>query len=99
MLDKIFKKWNLIIHKVWDDTFVLQNTINPYKSVNLIEDFSNEAEEESKMWDDKFDIIMDALWWVVETYLDKKTRKTDKQKELEEVIEQVERDKWTIDLR
>ena len=99
ILDKLFKKWNLIIHKIWDDTFELKNTINPYKSINLIEDISNEADEQSKLGDDKFDVIMDALGWVVETYLDKKTRKSDKQKELEEVIEQVEKNKWTIDLR
>ena len=65
----------------------------------MIEDISNEADEQSKLGDDKFDVIMDALGWVVETYLDKKTRKSDKQKELEEVIEQVEKNKWTIDLR
>lgn len=99
ILDKLFKKWNLIIHKIWDDTFELKNTINPYKSINLIEDISNEADKQSKLGDDKFDVIMDALGWVVETYLDKKTRKSDKQKELEEVIEQVEKNKWTIDLR
>ena len=99
IMDKLFKKWNLIIHKIWDDTFELTNSINPYKALNLIEDTSNEADDESKLGDDKFDVIMDALGWVVETYLDKKTRKSDKQRELEEVIEQVEKNKWTIDLR
>jgi hypothetical protein len=42
---------------------------------------------------------MDALWWVVENYLDRKMNKDEKQEELDKVIEKVEKSNWTIDLR
>jgi hypothetical protein len=99
IIDKLFKKWDLIIHKFWDDTLVLENAINPYLGVDLIENISNEAAMEANLHDDKFDIIMDALWWVIENYLDRKMTKTEKQEELDRIIEKVEKSKWTIDLR
>ena len=99
IIDKIFQKWDLIIHKIWDDTFILKNAINPYDWVDLIEDISNESYETDETGNDKFDIIMDALGWVVENYLGKKMSKTEKEEELEKVIEKVEKSEWTIDLR
>jgi len=97
--DKIFKKWNILIHKIWDDSFFLWNANNPYKWVDLIEETANEAEIVEETNDNKFDVIMEALWWVVENYLDKKMTKIDKQKEIEKVIEEIEKNTWTIDLR
>ncbi len=97
--DKLLKKWNLIIHKFWDDSMVLKNAINPYKYVDLIEEISEEASLRNNMEQDKFDIIMDALWWVVENYLWKKMSKSDKEEELERFIWEIEKNKGTIDLR
>lgn len=97
IIDKIFKKWTLIIHKFWDDSISLENTINPFKAVDLIEEVSNYEEEDIP--DDKFDVIMDALGWVVENYLDKKWQKTEKQEKIEEAIWKVKIKDWTIDLR
>lgn len=97
--DKLLKKWNLIIHKFWKDSVILQNAINPYAWVDLIEDMSEEAANRKTVEDDKFDIIMDALGWVVENYLWNKEKVDDKQKELNKVINKIEKNNWTIDLR
>lgn len=100
IIDKILKKWNLYIHKIWEESFKLLNCTNPQTAVNTIEEINNEVEiEENDIEDDKFDTIMDALWWVVENYLDKKTQKTEKQEILEGAISKIQEKKWTIDLR
>jgi len=100
IIDKILKKWNLYIHKIWEESFKLLNCTNPQTAVNTIEEINNEVEiEENDIEDDKFDTIMDALWWVVENYLDKKTQKTEKQQMLEGAILKIQEKKWTIDLR
>ena len=99
IIDKIFKKWNLIIHKFWSDSIVLENSINPYAWINLIEEVSNQASLNGNLQNNKFDFIMDALWWVVENYLDKKMTKNDKEKEISNAIEKIEKSEWTLDLR
>jgi len=99
LADKILKKWDIFIHKIWDESFLLKNAISPYESVDLIEEINSQSLLNNEYHNDKFDIIMDALWWVVENYLDKKTNISDKEKELNEVISVVEKNEWTIDLR
>jgi len=98
-MDKILYKWNLTIHKIWDESFVLQDAVSPYKWLNKIEEEKNKKEEEEDFQQDKFDIIMDALGWVVENYLDKNVRKTKIKMEQDEYIEQYQNDDKTIDLR
>ncbi len=83
---------------MWDNVLLLQNASNPYKWVNLIEETSEEAAVE-EVPDDKFDLIMDALWWVVENYLERKMSKSDKQREIERAIEDVQYNNGTLDLR
>lgn len=97
-LDKLLKKWHLVIHKAWEEVLFLWNASNPYKWVNLIEEISEEVAVE-EVSDDKFDLIMDALWWVVENYLERKMSKSEKQREIERAIEDVENNLWTLDLR
>lgn len=97
IIDKILSKWDLIIHKMWDDSFVLNNAINPYKAVDIIEWIINQEEEDVET--DKFDMIMDALSWVVWNYLEKWKEKNKKQEILEEKIKEIESKLWTIDLR
>jgi hypothetical protein len=99
IIDKMFKKWNLVIHKFWDDTLVLENAINPYKGINLMEEVDSQLSEYKELEEDKYDVIMDALWWVVENYLEKKLSKNEKEQEIEKVITKIEKTKWTIDLR
>jgi len=101
-IDKILKKWDLIIHKIWDDVFKLEECINPYKAVDKIETISSEIAEEIE--DNKFDMVMETLSWVVEDYLERKwleqsSWKIYKKINEEEVIGKVENKKWTIDLR
>lgn len=97
--DKLLKKWVLIIHKFWNDTLSLHNAINPYRWVDLIEEISEESNSLVVSKNEHFDVIMDALWWVVENYLENKWNKTDKEYELENVIKKTSHSKWTIDLR
>ena len=99
IMDKILKKWDIIIHKIWDDSFRLYDAINPYQAVDLVEQINSQSLLDNEFHNDKFDIIMDALWWVVENYLDKKTQVSDKEKELNKIISKVEKNEWTIDLR
>jgi len=97
IMDKILSKWDLVIHKVWNDSFVLNNAINPYKAVDIIEWIINQEEEDVET--DRFDMIMDALWWVVWNYLEKDKQKLKKKEILEEKIKEIEKKIWTIDLR
>lgn len=73
IFDKILSKWDLIIHKIWDDWFVLPNCINPYAALNQVEWIKNHIEDLEEHEDDgqidRFDMIMDSLGWVVENYL------------------------------
>lgn len=96
ILDTLFQKWDLIIHKIWSDTFILKNANKPYKSIDLIEQIEAEREETLDEHDDRFSLIMDALWWVVENFLDKKETETQKVKNH---IQEYEYDKDSIDLR
>ncbi len=97
--DKLLKKWDLIIHKLWNDSVTLGNAQNPYKAVDFIEKISREASEKNDLEQDKFDLIMDALWWVVENYMWKKMNKEEKEKELHKAINKIEKSDGTIDLR
>ncbi|MDD3793937.1 MAG: hypothetical protein PHI37_03935 [Candidatus Gracilibacteria bacterium] len=97
IIDKIFSKGDLLIHKIGDDSFALNNAISPYKAVDLIEGIMNNEDEDIEQ--DKFDMIMDALGGVVGNYLDKKKEKTKKEEILEEKIKEIEKELGTIDLR
>ena len=71
--DKLLNKWDVVIHKIWDDEFRLEDAKIPYEALDEIEKISKESQ---KAWEDeekdKFDLIMEALGWVVEDYLDRK---------------------------
>lgn len=99
MSDKLLKKWDLIIHKFWSDSITLKNAINPYAWVDLIEITTEEAANRKTVEDNKFDLIMDALWWVVENYLWKKDNISEKEEKINRVISKIEKNEWTIDLR
>lgn len=103
IFDKIFMKWDLIIHKIWDDSFVLKDAVNPLKAVNILENASEKSEIIEEENDTRFDMIMDALWWVVWNYLEKNVNNNkDENEKLEEKIKKVKKyedSKNTIDLR
>ena len=100
-LDKILRKWDLIIHKIWDESFALYNATSPYKGLNLIEHLKNETGND-EYEERKLDLIMNTLSWVMEEYLDKKVGKkkwTYNNDEDNEYIEKYEKSDKTLDLR
>ena len=112
--DKILNKWDVVIHKVWADEFRLVDAKVPYAALNEIEAISwaLKAEADSKKANEektKFDLIMEALWWVVDDYLDKewvdwekvltKKREQKKSPEKKDFSEEVVLEEGTIDLR
>lgn len=102
IIDTIFWKWNLVVHKIWSDKFILENANNPYLAIDEIEKYtqqfgkSEEIEEINEL--SNFDIIMEALSWVVWEYLEKKWNQNKPDEEKELLIEEYKDKKWTIDL-
>lgn len=66
--DNIFNKWDIIIHKFWEEELAIYNAYSPYKSAEAIEQFIHPAQEEEM---DRFDMIMDTLSGVVTDYLER----------------------------
>jgi len=103
IIDTIFWKWDLIIHKIWSDNFILYNAYKPYTAVNDIEYCSQKYWEtdydEGKSNNvENFDVVMETLSWVVEDYLEKKWLKERVDEEKEDLIDEYRDKKWTIDL-
>lgn len=67
--DNIFNKWDIVIHKFGEEELAILNAYAPYKSVDILESFIHPQEEVGDK--DRFDMIMDALWWVVSEHLKK----------------------------
>ena len=97
--DNIFNKWDIIIHKFWEQELAIYNAYAPYKSVDMLEQFIHPEEDEDEA--DKFDMIMDTLSWVVHEYLEKNWLEHSKKKEtLDEEADERELDeRYTIDTR
>jgi hypothetical protein len=110
IMDTLLNKWDVVVHKIWDDEFRIIDAAKPYVAVDIIEEKSKEfgkPEEEI----DKFDLVMDTLAWVVKQYMQKKSPcewpcksnyiKDDYYDEdlIEEKIEKIKNNNWTIDLR
>jgi hypothetical protein len=72
IIDTVFKKWDIIIHKIWDDSFVLSEANNPYDACDLIEEISDEYRNPDES-SDKFDMVVETLGWMMEEYLEKKS--------------------------
>jgi hypothetical protein len=112
--DKLLNKWDVIIHKVWSEEFRLVDAKVPYKALNEIEAISwalkekaeNQKAEAEKT---KFELVLEALWQVVEKHLDDEwldknkflsKRKTIQEKtEKKDFSEKVVLEEGTIDLR
>lgn len=99
ILDKVLVKWDLVIHKIWDDSFVLKDAVHPLRAVNMLETVSEQASQLDEWEDDKFDIIMDALSWVVWNYLDKKDEQKSEEIDKGRDLEKIQKSENTIDLR
>lgn len=97
-LDSLFKKWNLILHKSWDDKTILENAFNPFKWSALIEELSDwvDENEPEKSTEEKFNMLISALWWIMEWYTDKNKSKDE---DHTDYIEKYKEKEWTINLR
>ena len=95
--DKVFRMWNLQIHKIWDGTIDLYWAMSPYKALNLIESLTWEKEEDQE--ETKFDMIMDALSWVVSDYIHEGKQLEKKKVEKKDIMNKIREIEWTIDLR
>ena len=105
--DKMFNKWNLVLHKFWEDTLVLEDAMIPYEAIDEIEKLTLEHKHWEDLESDKFDLVMDTLSWVVKDYLwknwlpsEQNFDKQDFEKTMQkEILQDVELKDWTIDLR
>ena len=98
-VDKLLKKWDLIIHKIWDDSFVLPDCLSPYDALNQVEHIKHHHYEEEEPETDRFDMVMDTLWWVVENYLKREYPVDDEDIRKKEAINEYKKSKNSIDLR
>lgn len=106
-IDKILKKWDLIVHKSWEEEFILSETLNPYKAIDLIENASNPEEEDTwpSITDERFNQLLEAISWAVWEHVNWKNQvspisfKNKKDEIKKEVIKRAEQSEWTIDLR
>ena len=74
--DKVLNKGTVVIHKIWDDSFQIEDAVIPYEAVNEIERISKE--KLSWAWEeDRFDLMMNALSGVVDDYLERKWLRQD----------------------
>ncbi len=102
LMDKLLKKWWLVIHKIWEEEFLLEDCINPYKAIDIIEQASSVTPEENNITEERFNMILEALSWVVWDHEKEKFSKSYKDKKDEikkKVIENAEKSEWTVDLR
>lgn len=99
VMDTIFNKWDIIIHKIGTWEFRLPDAEIPYDSLDQIEKFSKKNTVNKK--DDRFDMVMEALSGVVENYMDVSgVKKKAKNTKIEaEYFKNIEVKEWTIDLR
>lgn len=95
--DNIFNKWDIIIHKFWEEELAIYNAYAPYQSVDILENFIHPSEDTEEI--DNFDMIMDTLWWVVTEYLDKHGLKhAEKREEYKPEWPEYD-DRYTVDAR
>jgi len=67
IFDTILWKWDLIIHKFWEEEIILDEASRPYKIVDKIESITSQIVHPEE--NDKFDLMMDALGGMVQNYL------------------------------
>lgn len=102
--DSIFNKWDIIIKKFWEEEVAILDAYNPYEAVSAIDRYIHpEIVEEEQ---DRFDMVMDALSWVVKDFLERKwypeKEKPHTWDELSEVYDEWEKneiDEYTLDIR
>lgn len=102
IIDSILKKWDIVIHKIWDEKFILEDVFLPFKKTDLIEQLSEEydiVEDEDDNINEKFNTLINTLAWVMENFSSKDKEENIKKEELEEKLKKIKNNNWTIDLR
>jgi len=99
--DKIYKKWDIQINKMWWEVDVLKQIFHINTVRNILEKAIKEKNnnyEDLEETEDNFETVMQALSWVVEEYLNKNwIKKIDEQAKCE-YVEKIKQKSWTIDL-
>ena len=102
--DKILNKWTVIIHKIWEEFFELNDALAPYVAVAKIDEMMKKNANNKPQ--DRFETVIEALWWVVEDYMERKAmfawRKIKTKKQVVEdnsYMEIISSEDGTIDLR
>lgn len=102
IIDTILWKWNLVIHKIWWENFILHDASGAYSAIDEIDKRSKEIKNENDINEfepQNFNTVLMALSWVVEEYLWKTWYKKDNSEESQELIKKVKKIDWTIDIR
>lgn len=101
IIDQVFSKWDLIIHKFWDVRIIIENIIDPNWAIDKIKSvMDNDLEKKEESKNEHFDVIMDSLSSVVEDFLRKKENEIiTKANEEEEILSEAKKYSKTIDLR
>jgi hypothetical protein len=97
--DKIWRKWDLILHQLWHSEFRKINADNPFKAAEMLEWFLHHEEEHEEEKKDRFELILETLWGIVEEYLDRKGIREKIDNEEEDYLEWIEESNHSIDLR
>lgn len=99
IIDKLLSKWTLKIHKMWEETVTLNEAKIPFEALEEIQKMKEEKAKwnENKIEKDKFELVLEALTWVVNEYISHNwiRKNLSNKEELEEVLEK----DWTLDLR
>lgn len=104
IIDTILGKWDIKIHKIgWENSFILKNASNAYKTLDkidqILKDIKSKSHKNSTGEQNKnFETVIEALSWVVEDYLWRNGYKKDDSIEKKELIEKIKKRNWTIDL-
>lgn len=97
IIDTILWKWDLMIHKIWWENFVLKNSSGAYKAIDIIDKYSKEVKDKEVQEQDLNQTIIDALSKVVKDYLEN-NHKNSEDHEKKDLIEKTKKIPWTIDL-
>lgn len=104
--DSIFNKGDIIIKKFWEEEVAILNAYNPYEAVSVIDGYIHPEDENDDGEQDRFDMVMDALSWVVQDFLEKKwlpeknhDLSSDESDDISQVRRENEVDDYTLDIR
>lgn len=93
ILDKFFRKWDIVVHKFGEETLTFINAEAPKRAISLMEQFIHPPKEEK----DRFELLMSTLSWVLWDYIEEKWIQEPGQAPKERSFPAM--DDYTVDLR